>query len=254
MGLFFYFMDTYFLFIPSNLSAEQKTYAESLLILFPLTPVTQTPEGAYLTFCNSALSLFLPGFAKPLSIDFSQGALSKRFQGGQKELLLQSVNPKKYRFLCDATGGLGRDTLILARNSEKLLLFERHPIFAALLSDALKRAHQDPILLPLIKRIQFVFASFTESALLLQQDPPEVIYLDPMFPARSKSAAVKKEAQFLQALTFKDSDQDLLLPFALQWATKRVVVKRPLHALPLAACPPSFTMKGKTVRFDVYLS
>ena len=243
----------HFLFIPSDLTPAEKTYVQSLLTLFPLTPVTQPPEEAYLALYNQALSLFLPGFSKPLSLNFSQGALRKRLQGGQKELLLQAVNPKKYCFLCDATGGLGRDALILARNSEKLLLFERHPMLAALLSGALKRARQDLVLLPSVERIKFVFTSFTKSTSLLQQDPPEVIYLDPMFPIRHKSAAVKKEAQFLQALTAKDNDQDSLLPFALQWAKERVVVKRPLHAPPLAAHLPSFTLKSKTVRFDVYL-
>ncbi len=74
-----------------------------------------------------------------------------------------------------------------------------------------------------------------------------------MFPERRKSAQVKKEAQILQMLGHHCTEADGdLLKLALQKTKKRVVVKRPLLAASLTQQKPSFAVKGKTVRFDVY--
>ena len=47
---------------------------------------------------------------------------------------------------------------------------------------------------------------------------PEVVYLDPMFPLRIKSAQVKKEMQVFHQLIGKDVDADLLLQIAQERA------------------------------------
>ena len=54
----------------------------------------------------------------------------------------------------------------------------------------------------------------------------DVVYLDPMFPARRKSAKVKKDMAALQELLGHQSDGSELLQHAKSLATKRVVVKR----------------------------
>jgi 16S rRNA G966 N2-methylase RsmD len=99
---------------------------------------------------------------------------------------------------------------------------------------------------------------------------PDVCYLDPMFPPRTKSSAVKKNMQILHGL-FENKDneektdrikeeQDLLIE-ALMLAKKRVVVKRPVTAFPLGIEKdidagikmPSYELKGSVNRFDVYV-
>ena len=82
---------------------------------------------------------------------------------------------------------------------------------------------------------------------------PDVIYLDPMFPSRSKSALNKKSMRILKEIVGKDSDSDQLLKIALKTALKRVVVKRPKLAPHLAGKKPDITYRGKSSRFDVYL-
>ena len=79
-----------------------------------------------------------------------------------------------------------------------------------------------------------------------------VVYLDPMFPHKQKSALVKKEMRVFQSLVGPDLDADGLLEPARQLATKRVVVKRPDYAPPLAdvATPNAVVTKGH--RFDIY--
>jgi 16S rRNA (guanine1516-N2)-methyltransferase len=82
----------------------------------------------------------------------------------------------------------------------------------------------------------------------------DVVYLDPMFPARQKSARVKKDLQILQLLTTDQSPPNHLLSAALAAAARRVVVKRPRRAPCLTECSPSHCLTGKTIRFDVYLT
>ena len=83
---------------------------------------------------------------------------------------------------------------------------------------------------------------------------PDVVYLDPMFPHRKKSAAVKKEMRLFQQLLGPDEDADALLQPALALALKRVVVKRPAGAPYLADKKPQIEMQGKANRFDIYLT
>ena len=84
----------------------------------------------------------------------------------------------------------------------------------------------------------------------------DVIYLDPMFPRRAKSAAVKKEMALLQVLlecSTAAQDADSLLLWALRQDVARIVVKRPAKAPHLAALQPSHCISGKSVRYDVYV-
>ena len=87
-----------------------------------------------------------------------------------------------------------------------------------------------------------------------QCDPPDVIYLDPMFPDRQgRSALAGKELQILRTLVGDDEDAGDLLHVARSVALQRVVVKRPTWAGPLASAP-DLEYKGRTVRYDVYLT
>ena len=65
----------------------------------------------------------------------------------------------------------------------------------------------------------------------IEQRRYPVIYLDPMYPHRGKSALVKKEMRALRQIVGDDEDAPALLSIALKHADKRVVVKRPRLAL-----------------------
>ena len=89
---------------------------------------------------------------------------------------------------------------------------------------------------------------------LHEETCPDVIFLDPMFPARSKSSLVKKEMRILRSLSGADENGPGLLAISLRRARNRVVVKRPRLAAPLLERPePSHLITGKSSRFDVYL-
>ena len=84
--------------------------------------------------------------------------------------------------------------------------------------------------------------------------PFDVIYLDPMFPGRDKSAAVKKEmALFQRLLEGTVDDAAELLTWALEQPVSRVVIKRPLRAAELGGRAASHCIRGKAVRYDVHV-
>jgi 16S rRNA (guanine1516-N2)-methyltransferase len=83
---------------------------------------------------------------------------------------------------------------------------------------------------------------------------PAVVYLDPMYPYREKSAKVKKEMQLLQRLLGGDPDSAELLEAARKVARNRVVVKRPAKAEPLGGLKPSLAIHSPNTRYDIYLT
>ena len=190
---------------------------------------------------------------KPLYIDFSSGKANHRRVFPGKELLVKAIagRQKKDLTVIDATAGLGRDSFVLASIGYTVTLLERNPILAALLQDGLKRAKNEPKLCNIIERLHFKQGNAVQ---LLPELTATVVYLDPMYPHREKSALVKKEMRMLRDIVGDDNDAANLLAIALQCASERVVVKRPKHAENLNAQPPSFSLTGRSSRFDIYLT
>jgi 16S rRNA (guanine1516-N2)-methyltransferase len=188
-----------------------------------------------------------PGAPGPIRADFQSTAADNRRKAGRGLLLAKAVGIKGRELpdVLDATAGLGRDAYTLAALGCNVTAFERSPVVAALLRDAIDRSRGDPA----VARIDLRVGDAREE---MARRRYEVVYLDPMFPERG-SALSKKEMQYMQLLLEPDDGADLFAP-ALQCATRRVVVKRPIHAARLAPTPtPNHVFKGKSVRFDVYL-
>ena len=191
-----------------------------------------------------------------IAVNFVSGAMAHRrqFGGGRGEAIAKAVGVKgKYLpTVVDATAGLGRDAFVLASIGCQVTMFERHPVVAALLADGLDRAYQDPTIGQLLqKQLRLIYNSSLHG-LSLYQDKPDVVYLDPMFPHRQKSALVKKEMRIFQQLVGNDLDAEELLEPARRLAKKRVVVKRPDYAPFLANQKPTAEIKTKNHRFDIY--
>ncbi|WP_323901268.1 class I SAM-dependent methyltransferase [Aeromonas hydrophila] len=190
-------------------------------------------------------------------VDFVEGAVAHRrkFGGGRGQSIAKAVGLKAGAMpnVVDATAGLGRDAFVLASLGCKVTMIERSPVVAALLQDGLARAAQDPEIGPWVReRMQLRHGPAVETLLGLAERP-DVIYLDPMFPHKQKSALVKKEMRVFQSLVGPDLDADALLPAALAMADKRVVVKRPDYAGWLNEHKPSMAIETKSNRFDVYV-
>jgi len=198
-------------------------------------------------------------------------------------------------------------------------MVERDPIVALLLKDAMRRLHQlassndnderskaqqitqclsmeegDGV--TVLNRLKMLDKDKESAAAASSSDsiisyspsyPPDVCYLDPMFPPRKKkSSAVKKDMAMLHSLLGtvvavnegEDDDthdriheEQALLLAAYNSAQRRVVVKRPISALPLGLVAdnsdcdsdntdddsnipkPSYDVRGSVNRFDVYI-
>ena len=154
--------------------------------------------------------------------------------------------------MLDATAGLGRDAFVLAELGCGVTLIERQLLIAALLEDGLLRAQADPEVAPIVARMCLLCVNAIELMAALASEPPQVIYLDPMFPHRDKSALVKKEMRLFRPLAGNDDDAPALLAAALKLATHRVVVKRPRKAPAIAGEKPGYVLEGKSSRFDIY--
>lgn len=190
-------------------------------------------------------------------VDFVEGAVAHRrkFGGGRGQLIAKAcglksgANPN----VLDATAGLGRDAFVLASLGCTVTMFERSPVVAALLDDGLQRGYQDPEIGEWLSQRLTLSHNNSLEGLAQLTDSHDVVYLDPMFPHRKKSAQVKKEMRVFQSLVGADPDADGLLELAINVATKRVVVKRPSYAGFLNEKKPSMQLDSKANRFDVYV-
>ncbi|WP_087020619.1 class I SAM-dependent methyltransferase [Thaumasiovibrio subtropicus] len=195
-------------------------------------------------------------------VDFVGGAVAHRrkFGGGRGQAIAKAVGLKQGKTpkVLDATAGLGRDAFVLASLGCDVTMIERHPVVAALLDDGLQRAYaDDEIGAWMQQRMRLLHAAsqtaLAEGITVGDETPPQVIYLDPMYPHKKKSALVKKEMRVFQSLVGSDMDADDLLTPALALATERVVVKRPDYAEVLDGVKPTMAIETKKNRFDVYV-
>lgn len=189
-------------------------------------------------------------------VDFVGGTMAHRrkFGGGRGEAVAKAVGIKGSYLpnVVDATAGLGRDAFVLASLGCHVRMLERNPVVAALLDDGLERGYRDAeIGLWLRERMTLLHAS-SLTALSSLMPRPEVVYLDPMYPHKQKSALVKKEMRVFQGLVGPDEDADGLLEPARRLATKRIVVKRPDYAPPMADIVAQAAVTTKSHRFDIY--
>lgn len=143
------------------------------------------------------------------------------------------------RVIWDTTCGTGKDSLLIHFFGAKLTAFERNPAIYLLLEDALRR-------FPLDFSLTFGDASKMDTS-----HKPEVIYYDPMYPSKKKSALARKEMRIFKDLVGEDLDSTEFLEWAMKTATERVVVKRPLEADPVKE-KPTASYVGKSTRYDMY--
>ena len=214
---------------------RKRTDAERSLTL------QRRPEG--LTLTDGSLTL---------RGDFT-GMLPRLRPGSlQGELLVRAARIKgldRPAAVIDATAGLGEDALLLAAAGFSVTLYERDPVIAALLRDALSRAAERPELAEAVGRMAF-FEEDSIEALAKLPEPPDVILLDPMFPARQKSGLIKKKFQLLQQLEQPCADEEALLGAAVAARPRKVVIKRPAKGPYLAGMKPSYSLAGKAIRYD----
>lgn len=146
---------------------------------------------------------------------------------------------------------MGEDSLLLAACGYQVTLYEQNPVIAILLKDALRRAKKNTVLKDIVSRMQLVEGDSIEH-LNKRLDPVDVIYLDPMFPGRQKSGLINKKLQLIQKLEPPCSKETALFDAAMAAQPSKIIVKRPLKSPYLDERVPSYSLKGKAIRYDCY--
>ena len=212
-----------------------------------------------LVFDHDRAFLFDASLDTAIDVDFVEGVLAHRqqFGGGRGQAIARAVGLKRGRnpSVLDITAGLARDAYVLASLGCTLTLVERSPVLFTLVEDGIRRGMTDSAATSVLKN--FMNLVNADSVLYMEhmdtETRPDVIYIDPMYPERKKSALVKKDMQILQRLLGKDQDAEKLLNTAMKCASDRVVVKRPLHAEPVGNLKPDTSISSKKTRYDIYL-
>jgi 16S rRNA (guanine1516-N2)-methyltransferase len=179
-------------------------------------------------------------------IDTRQGAGNL----SRKQPLPSAIGRSALRVV-DATAGFGHDAAMLACMGYDVEAWERSPLVHAILVDAVTRATGD--VGRLLSEHLTIHHGDTTTVLSTMSPPPEVVFLDPMYPPAPKQSPLpKKPIQILRAIVGPDQDALTLLKAARSVATNRVVVKRPTWAPPVMDdCAHSHG--GKLARYDVFV-
>ena len=158
-----------------------------------------------------------------------------------KELIAKAVGLKRGKDrpkVLDATGGTLKDSLLLKSMGLDLVVCERSPISAALITNAISQNQLD---------IDFHFASCTDNRF-----EADVAYYDPMYDHINSKSLAKKEMRIFREIVGPDTDDQVVAHFLLE-NYKRLVIKRSIKA-PALLDNPSMSFSGKSTRYDVYLS
>ncbi len=241
--------------MPQHLTAAN-TLAQSLQL--PLRQQKDTQYSLQLCYLENYIELFSSELNTAIHIDFCSGKLAHRHQygGGRGQAIARALGLKQGRSpsVLDATAGLATDAFTLATLGSPVIMLERSTILTTLINDAIKRARNEPALDNLFQQ-GFCLHNIDAIDYMQQlstDNLPDVIYLDPMYPEKKTSARVKKTMQILQLLHGADDNASELLKSSLQYARKRVVIKRPVHAQPVNTIKPSTHIKSKNTRYDIY--
>lgn len=206
--------------------------------------------GNELTLMFDSSGISLTGFGLTFRGDFEQ--MLHRLTDGrlQHEMLVHVARTEKNSpRAVDATAGMGEDSILLAAAGYDVTMYEQNPVIAVLLKDTIRRAKKNPFLREIVARMHLIEGNSVELMEKLTF-APDVIYLDPMFPARQKSGLVNKKLQLIQKLEHPCVEEEALLGAAMKLNPEKIIIKRPLKGAFLAGREPDYSVKGKAIRYD----
>ncbi len=188
------------------------------------------------------------------------GGLGPRTGAGglsRKQPLARAVG-RRTDFVLDGTAGLGQDARLLAAMGYRVLATERSPVLHAMLLDGMRRAEADPAIASRLGGRLRIWPEPADVRTVLEalaaggERSPDAVFLDPMFPPRRKDTALaRKSVRMIRAIVGSDEDAAEVLAVARR-QVRRVVVKRPPEAAPVAG-GPTMTIESKLARLDVYV-
>ncbi len=228
-----------------------KDYVNRWQEKFELIPSPELPvgyAGYYLYYDGKRLRLYHSGDSKGICLRDSM--VQKRSNIRNRLAKACGLRQNVYPEIIDGTGGLGMDAMTLTSIGCDMHVFERNTSLWAMIDDYIK-----------IRGIRISSLHNEDSFdwVLGRRKPCcDVLYLDPFFPERSKSSLPKKEMQYVRDLCANEGSDTRWSDFIgsggmgqlASLVRQRIVLKRRLKDPVLDS--PSWQIKGKIVRYDVY--
>ncbi len=221
--------------------------------------LSKPPDEGFLLLQDEQARLSIRDLSEPawnpLCIDFLEPQFLLRLKKVEHEtqLIKRAIGfkPQDDILIWDATAGLGRDAIVMIQLGYKVVATERSLILFELLFDAVSRASESEEFRESLKRLKLIYGDSRALLSNLKGDEkPDVIYLDPMYPATKKSAQPKKEMQILRRLLGPDDNLQELIEVARSIANKKVILKNSPRAE--FSLKPKHSLESKSVRFDVF--
>ena len=175
--------------------------------------------------------------------------IRRRVRQGRRLALARACDARPGLRVHDALAGWGTDGLVLAALGCRVHLSERNAEVHRVLDSRLRA--ESPRLLRRPDAIRWEHEDARDR--WRAGDDFDVVYLDPMFGEHPKTALPAKQMQVLANLTGEMPVAEIveLIEHARCVASSRVVVKRRASAESLGR--PDWNIRGRSVRFDVYL-
>lgn len=212
-------------------------------------------DNIYLYYDDTGLNVYAEHF-KPVNLtDFYRQFITKRRSSLKNENLLQAINLNKLKSLdnitaLDLTGGLGRDSILMALAGINVTVVEENPYLVIILNY---------LKVTFTAELSDFNVIYGDSAKYLSTNQQEyhIIYYDPMF-ADNKQALSKKDMQLIDLFIEKhnslnnDVVTDLIYNYVKPICHKLIVKRDNKQATFINQPKPTYQKLGKTIRFDVY--
>ena len=180
---------------------------------------------------------------------FIKGKFASRIKGYQSERLMKKafkINKNKTLKVLDGTGGLGHDSFILALLGVDVTYVEVNKGLCILFEEALRNLPNTEYFNSTKNRITIINADSKDLCDI--DDEFDVLYLDPMFKSK-KRLARNKEMTFMSR--YLKDQMDIDEKYFLDTNISRKIIKR--EASYKSKFAADLEIKGKSIRFDVYL-
>lgn len=208
-------------------------------------------EKAYFFFKIRKEALVLIIGDEELKLDLQKSLYQKREmikrEGRETQLLYKALGLgklKKYEnlWIYDSTAGLGEDLCWFLAFGLNIMAKERSPVLYCLLANSLKR------LAPRLNEVKLLWGEGEE---LPVDRVFHALYYDPFFE-KKKKRKTKKSMEFISSHFKNGGKDDLQVAKNLfDHCKSRLIIKRSDKA-PQLIKKPTYEIKGKTVRFDIY--
>lgn len=235
------------------LSAEAKSFAEKFNLA--VNPANIRSYELVLEGKDHDWHLSMPGQQR-LKIDFDENKMDyQRKNISRKNILARALGIKGPGLrVLDLTAGLGIDAVHLAKLGCRVVSLERNALLFFLLQQAQLKTEQAEI-----KGIEFHLCDAHQ--FLLEQGEKikknfDVIYYDPMYPEKKKSALPRKEMQAFRQLVGEDDDAQDIRQLCFRSKINRFVMKRPLRSSEKEKKEVGFAehlLKGTTIQYQVFI-